>query len=329
MTIEELIQRPVPPEASDLHLVEGFVPLARLHGALRELQGSSLSEERFTALLYTLLTDDLREAFARGLDVDTARSLAGERWRIHGYTQRAGRALSLRRIPNLIPDLAGLGLPDGVHRWASLRSGLVLITGPTGSGKSTTAAALLDLINARDARHVVTIENPIEFLHNNRSCLVSQREVGAHVGSFTDALRSALREDPDIIFVGEMRDLETIRLALQAAETGHLVISTLHTSSAAKTVARVVDVFPAEQQPQIRAILADTLEGVVAQELVVNRQGGRSLVAEVLVATPAVRSLIRDGKTHHLEHVIQTSASVGMRSREASLRGLRERGLLE
>jgi twitching motility protein PilT len=329
MTIEELIQRAVPPEASDLHLVEGYVPRARLHGALRELQGPSISEERFTALLYTLLADDLREAFTRGLDVDTARSLAGERWRIHGYTQRAGRALSLRRIPNLIPDLAGLGLPEGVHRWGALRSGLVLITGPTGSGKSTTAAALLDLINGRDARHVVTIENPIEFLHNNRSCLVSQREVGAHVGSFTDALRSALREDPDIIFVGEMRDLETIRLALQAAETGHLVISTLHTSSAAKTVARVVDVFPAEQQPQIRAILADTLEGIVAQELVVNRQGERSLVAEVLLATPAVRSLIRDGKTHHLEHVIQTSASVGMRSREASLRGLRERGLLE
>jgi twitching motility protein PilT len=205
----------------------------------------------------------------------------------------------------------------------------VLITGPTGSGKSTTAAALLDLINGRDTRHIVTIENPLEFLHANRSCLVSQREVGTHVRSFSDALRSALREDPDIIFVGEMRDLETIRLALQAAETGHLVISTLHTSSAAKTVARIVDVFPSEQQPQIRAILADTLEGIVAQELVVNRQGGRSLIAETLIATPAVRSLIRDGKTHHIEHVIQTSASVGMRSREASIRLLRELGHLD
>jgi twitching motility protein PilT len=205
----------------------------------------------------------------------------------------------------------------------------VLITGPTGSGKSTTAASLIDLINGRDAKHIVTIENPIEFLHANRSCLVSQREVGIHVRSFSDALRSALREDPDIIFVGEMRDLETIRLALQAAETGHLVISTLHTSSAAKTVARIVDVFPSEQQPQIRAILADTIEGIVAQELVVNRQGGRSLVAETLIATPAVRSLIRDGKTYHIEHVIQTSASVGMRSREASIRLLREIGLLD
>jgi len=329
MMIEELIQRPVPPEASDLHLVEGYVPIARLHGALMELQGPSLSGDLFTTLLYTLLTEDIRETFVRGFDVDGACSLAGERWRVHGYTQRAGRALSLRRIPNLIPDLTGLGLPEGVHRWGSLRSGLVLITGPTGSGKSTTAAALLDLINGRDTRHIVTIENPLEFLHANRSCLVSQREVGIHVRSFSDALRSALREDPDIIFVGEMRDLETIRLALQAAETGHLVISTLHTSSAAKTVARIVDVFPSEQQPQIRAILADTIEGIVAQELVVNRQGGRSLVAETLIATPAVRSLIRDGKTHHIEHVIQTSASVGMRSREASIRLLREIGLLD
>ncbi len=329
MTIEELIQRPVPPEASDLHLVEGGVPLARLHGALTKLQGPSISGERFTALLYTLLADDLREVFARGLDVDAARSLAGERWRVHGYTQRAGRALSLRRIPNHIPDLISLGLPEGVHRWSSLRSGLVLITGPTGSGKSTTAASLIDLINGRDAKHIVTIENPIEFLHANRSCLISQREVGGHVSSFSEALRSALREDPDIIFVGEMRDLETIRLALQAAETGHLVISTLHTSSAAKTVDRIVDVFPAEQQPQIRAILADTLEGIVAQELVGNVRGERSLVAEVLLATPAVRSLIRDGKTHHIEHVIQTSASVGMRSREASERILRDLQLLD
>lgn len=329
MTIEELIQRAVPPEASDLHLVEGCVPIARLHGTLVEMEGSSISGERFTALLSTLLADEVREAFARGLDVDAACSLAGERWRVHGYTQRAGRALSLRRIPHHIPDLTSLGVPEGVHRWSCLRSGLVLITGPTGSGKSTTAASLIDLINRRDSKHIVTVENPIEFLHANRSCLVSQREVGAHVRSSSEALRSALREDPDIIFVGEMRDLETIRLALQAAETGHLVISTLHTCSAAKTVARIVDVFPAEQQPQVRALLADTLEGIVAQELVANRQGGRSLVAEVLLATPGIRSLIREGKTHHIEHSIQTSASIGMRSREMSERVLRDLELLD
>lgn len=329
MTIEELLQRPVSPEISDLHLVEGCHPLGRIHGGLIELKGQSLSGELFSALLYTLLPDDLRDAFARGIDVDAACSLAGERWRVHGYTQRAGRALSLRRIPTRIPDLTTLGIPEGVHRWASLRSGLVLITGPTGSGKSSTAASLLDLVNTREARHIVTIEHPIEFLHSNRRCLVSQRDVGTHVMSFSDALRSALREDPDIIFVGEMRDLETIRLALQAAETGHLVISTLHTSSAAKTVARIVDVFPAEQQPQIRAILADTLEGIVAQELVVNRKGGRSLVAEVLIATPAVRSLIREGKAHHIDHVIQTSASLGMRSREMSAQILRALELID
>jgi twitching motility protein PilT len=187
---------------------------------------------------------------------------------------------------------------------------------------------MVNLINSRDAKHIVTIENPIEFVHEMRRSLVSQREVGTHVDTFATALRSALREDPDIIFVGEMRDLETITLALQAAETGHLVISTLHTSSAAKTISRIVDVFPAEQQAHIRTVLADILEGVVAQELVANRHGGRSLVVEVLQATSAVRALIREGKMHHIEHVIQTGASFGMRSRQGSIRLLQEVGLL-
>lgn len=329
MFTEALFQSAQEAGVSDLHIVEGVRPLGRVHGALTELHEGPILEGQFAALLHMLLSEEQREVFAHGRDVDVACSLGGERWRVHGYAQRRGRALSLRRIPSTPPALESLGLPESVLSWPSLRSGLVLITGPTGSGKSTTAASLLDLMNARDSKHIVTIENPIEFVHTNRRCLVSQREVGTHVDSFSGALRSALREDPDIIFVGEMRDLETIRLALQAAETGHLVISTLHTSSAAKTVARIVDVFPAEQQAQIRAVLADSLEGVVAQELVVNRCGSRSLVAEVLLATPAVRSLIREGKTHHLEHVLDTSASSGMRSRAASIRLLRDQGLID
>jgi len=328
MTNEELFQKAVEMEVSDLHLIESFRPRGRVHGVLTELCVEPISDAQFSDLLYILLSEEQRHAFARGLDIDTAHDLVGERWRIHAYTQRGGRALSVRRVPSHPLPLATLGLPESVVSWASLRCGLVLVTGPTGSGKSTTAASILDLINGRDAKHIVAIENPIEFVHTNRRCLVSQREVGTHVDSFSSALRSALREDPDIIFVGEMRDLETILLALQAAETGHLVISTLHTSSAAKTVARIVDVFPAEQQPQIRAVLADTLEGVIAQELVVNRKGGRSLVCEVLQATSAVRSLIRDGKTHHIDHVLETSASSGMWSRAASVRFLRDQGIL-
>lgn len=328
MTSQELFQKAVELKVSDLHVVESFRPLGRVHGVLTELCARPISDAQFSDLLYILLSEEQRQAFARGLDIDTAHDLFGDRWRIHAYTQRGGRALSLRRVPSHPLPLATLGLPESVDSWASLRCGLLLVTGPTGSGKSTTASSILDLINGRDPKHIVTIEDPIEFVHANRRSLVSQREVGVHVESFSSALRSALREDPDIIFVGEMRDLETIRLALQAAETGHLVISTLHTSSAAKTVARIVDVFPAEQQPQIRAVLADTLEGIVAQELVPNRQGGRSLVSEVLVATPGVRSLIRDGKTHHIDHVLETSASSGMRSRAASVRFLRNQGII-
>jgi twitching motility protein PilT len=214
-----------------------------------------------------------------------------------------------------------------LEQFSRLDRGLVLITGATGSGKSTTAAAILDTINRHEASHIVTIEDPIEFVHESQRSLVSQREVGVHTASFSHALRAALREDPDVIFVGEMRDLETVRLALQAAETGHLVISTLHTASAAKTITRIIDVFPAEQQPQVRMILSEAVEGIVSQELVVAPGRGRVVVSEVLVATPSVRALIRDGKTHQLEHVMQTSSGAGMQTREACLRLLRSRGV--
>ena len=328
MNIGTLFQKAVEAHVSDLHFVEGAVPLGRLHGSLVELSGVPLSADRFTTLLHTLLSERQREALNNGLDVDASCYLGGERWRVHGYTKKTGKAFSLRRIPLHPPALDGLGLPAGVHAWTTLRHGLVLVTGPTGSGKTTTAASMIDLINKRDAKHIVTIENPIEFVHSAKRSLVSQREVGVHVDSFSSALRSALREDPDIIFVGEMRDLETIRLALQAAETGHLVISTLHTSSAAKTVSRIIDAFPPEQHLQIRTLLAETLEGIVAQELVSNRHGERSLVSEVMIATTPIRALIREGKTHHIDHVMQTSVTTGMVTRELSVRRLREQGLL-
>jgi twitching motility protein PilT len=329
MIIEEIVAQAVSRDASDLHLVEGEPPRARVAGALEELDRERVSADRFTTFLHSLLSERERDALTGGVEVDTACAVGNERWRVHAYLQRRGRALSMRRIPSRPSALETLGLPESVARCSLVRRGLVLITGPTGSGKSTTAAALIDQITKRDPKHIVTIEHPIEFVFESERALVSQREVGTHVASWAHALRAALREDPDVIFVGEMRDLETIQLALVAAETGHLVISTLHTSSAAHTIARIVDVFPAEQQPQVRAALAETLEGIVAQELVVNRRGGRSVVSEVLIATPAVRALIREGKAHHVDHVLQTSAGSGMVTREMSIRGLQERGEIE
>lgn len=329
MIIEEIVARAVSRDASDLHIVEGELPRVRVSGALVGLPGERVTTDHFVMFMHALLSEGERDALNRGVEVDTACAVGNGRWRVHAYLQRRGRALSMRRIPGRPPALETLGLPESVARFCGARRGLVLITGPTGSGKSTTAAALIDQIAKRDPKHIVTIESPIEFVFESERALVSQREVGTHVATCAHALRAALREDPDVIFVGEMRDLETIQLALIAAETGHLVISTLHTSSAAQTIARIVDVFPAEQQPQVRNALSETLEGIVAQELVVNRRGGRSVVSEVLIATPAVRALIREGKTHHVEHVLQTSAGSGMMTREMSLRGLQERGDLE
>jgi twitching motility protein PilT len=314
--------------ASDLHLRSGDIPMVRVDGALVKCGTEIISEAGVQNFLCNVLSSDELATLKQRVEVDGAFTSSHGRWRFNVYHFMHGVGLSLRRLPLTVPALGQLGLPEAVGQFAHLNRGLVLITGATGSGKSTTAAALLDVINRSSESHIVTIEDPIEYVHESVRSLVSQREVGTHTKSFSQALRSALREDPDVIFVGEMRDLETVRLTLQAAETGHLVISTLHTAGAAKTVARVVDVFPAEQQAMVRMMFAEAVEGIVSQELVVCNGGGRVVVSEVLVATSSVRSLIRDGKTHQLEHVMQTSSGVGMQTREASLRSLRARGLL-
>lgn len=329
MLFDELLDLACDAQASDMHLSSGVAPILRVGGGLERCAAASLTPTLIKDYVSRIFSNDDVAAFQRGVEVDGAFSTLHGRWRAHAYHNSQGGAISLRRLPLYVPALEELGLPEVVRRMTSLERGLVLITGPTGSGKSTTAASMLGRINQNDARHIVTIEDPIEFLHQSKRSLVSQRQVGAHTASFADALRAALREDPDVIFVGEMRDLETIRLALQAAETGHLVISTLHTSSASKTIARIIDVFPAEQQAHVRAVLSETLEGVIAQELVPAVGKGMVVVSEVLVATPAVRSVIRDGKTHQLDNIMQTSLGVGMQSREACLRSLQSAGMIK
>jgi twitching motility protein PilT len=268
-------------------------------------------------------------AFERGEEVDFSFEHAhGERFRGNLFRQRGSLALSLRRISPTVRTLEELGLPASLRDLMNNERGLVLIAGATGSGKTTTASALLDEINSKIPAHIITIEDPIEVLHPHKRCLVSQREVGRDTPSFSSALRAALREDPDVIFVGEMRDVETTRLALLAAETGHLVISTLHASSAPKAVDRVIDIFPPHEQPQVRALFADTLSIVLAQELIPRSCGGVTPLAEILVATPAVRSLIREGRVHQLENVMHTSTRIGMQTREQHLQLLCARGVV-
>jgi twitching motility protein PilT len=328
MVLDGLLQSDCQMGGSDLHVRAGNVPVVRVDGSLVPSGIGAISQAEVEEFLSSVLAPEALAAYSKRVEVDSAFTSAHGRWRCNVYHTMNGVGLSLRRLPLTVPSLDHLGLPEVVREFTHLSRGLVLITGATGSGKSTTAAALLDTINQEQARHILTIEDPIEYVHSPKRSLVSQREVGTHTASFPQALRSALREDPDVLFVGEMRDLETIRLALQAAETGHLVISTLHTASAAKTIARVVDVFPAEQQGMVRMILAEAIEGIVSQELIPRVGGGRVVVSEVLTAPPGVRALIRDGKTHQLEHVMQTSSGAGMQTREASLRGLRARGVV-
>ena len=331
MDVAELLIQTKERGGSDLHLSAGSHPMMRLHGELTPIDDRVLSRDDVHRMIYEVLADEQRRAFEESRDFDFAIEL-GEvaRFRVNVFHQRNGEGAVFRVIPTQIRSFQELGLPDVMQTLALRENGLVLVTGPTGSGKSTTLAAMVDLINYTTRKHIITLEDPIEFVHRSKSCLVNQREIGSHTRSFAAALRAALREDPDVILVGEMRDLETISLALTAAETGHLVFGTLHTKSAPKTIDRVIDAFPPGQQQQIRVQLAESLQGVLSQVLLPTKdQKGRVAALEIMVATVAIRNLIREAKTHQMPSSIQTGTQLGMQSLEQALRNLVMQGRIE
>ena len=300
--------------ASDLHLSTGAPPIFRLHGDMVRLNFKSLSHEELTAILFEILSEKQREEFESRRDLDFAYAIHGfARFRGNVFMQHKGIGAVFRIIPAKILSADDLGLPEGVRKMTLLKKGLVLVTGPTGSGKSTTLAAMIDLINSTRQDHILTLEDPLEFIHENKESLLNQRQIGEHSESFSAALRAALREDPDVILVGEMRDLETISLAMTAAETGHLVFGTLHTNSASKTVDRIIDAFPKDGQEQVRTMLSESLRGVVCQQLLKTAEGkGRVAAMEIMTGTPAVANLIREGKTFQIPSIIQTGKKDGM-----------------
>jgi twitching motility protein PilT len=330
MDITELLVLTREREASDLHLTVGTPPSLRIHGKLVRLDYPPLTAGSLHEMLYDVLTDEHKARFEDTHDLDLSLELQNVgRFRVNVFVQRLGEAAVFRLIPTALKSLDQLGMPAILRTLAAKDRGLMLVTGPTGSGKSTTLSAMIDLMNTERTDHIITIEDPIEFVHQHKSCLVNQREVGPHTKSFSAALRSSLREDPDIILVGEMRDLETIQMALTAAETGHLVLATLHTNSAAQTVNRVIDVFPPHQQEQIRVQLSEALLGILAQTLIPRVDGrGRVAAIEMLVATSAIRNLIREGKTFQIPSMIETGMKEGMTSLDQCLRDLLRRGLI-
>lgn len=319
--IDQFLRLMVQQKGSDLHLTCGSPPILRLHGELTRIKFRELSSQDMQALFYEIMTADQRSDFEAKHDIDFAYEIADvARFRVNVFMQRKGIGAVLRTIPSKVLSADDLALPDAVRNLCKLNKGLVLVTGPTGSGKSTTLAAMVDLINETRADHVLTIEDPIEFVHQNKRGLVNQREIGNHTASFSAALRAALREDPDVILVGEMRDLETISLGITAAETGHVVFGTLHTNSAAKTVDRIINAFPADEQEQIRAMLAETLRGVVSQQLLRKADGqGRVAALEILVGTPAIGNLIREGKTFQIPNMMQTGRKDGMQMMDQAI----------
>jgi len=300
--------------ASDLHLSSGSPPIFRLHGDMIRLNFKSLSHEELKVIIFEILSEKQQSDFETRKDLDFAYAIPGmARFRGNIFMQHKGIGAVFRIIPSKILTADDLGLPEGVRKFTQLKKGLVLVTGPTGSGKSTTLAAMIDLINSSRKEHILTLEDPLEFIHENKESLLNQRQIGEHSESFTAALRAALREDPDVILVGEMRDLETISLAMTAAETGHLVFGTLHTNSAAKTIDRIIDAFPRDGQEQIRSMLSESLKGVVCQQLLKTVEGkGRIAAMEIMVGTPAVANLIREGKTFQIPSIIQTARKDGM-----------------
>lgn len=330
LRIEVLLEEVVRRRASDLHLQVGLPPMLRIDGSLVPVAGfNPLDEASVETLVFAILDQDQRQILLKDKEFDFSFAFGTlGRFRVNAYHERGNLAAALRLIPNEIKSINELGLPGTVLNFADFPRGLVLITGPTGSGKSTTLAALVDKINTERAQHIITIEDPIEFTHKSKKSVVVQREVHYDTYSFSAALRSSLRQDPDVVLIGEMRDLETISAAITIAETGHLVFATLHTNSAAQSIDRMIDVFPPHQQPQVRAQLSNILMAIVSQRLIPAIGGGRIAAAEILVANPAVRNIIREGKSHQLDAIIQTGAEQGMQTMDRTLASLVQAGTI-
>ena len=330
MEISELLAFSVKNKASDLHLSAGLPPMIRVHGDIRRINVPALSNQEVRAMVYDIMSDAQRKAYEEFLEVDFSFELRDvARFRVNAFNQERGAGAVFRTIPSVVLTLEELEAPRIFKDISENPRGLVIVTGPTGSGKSTTLAAMVDYVNENQFSHILTIEDPIEFVHKSKKCLINQREVGPHTHGFAQALRSALREDPDVILVGEMRDLETIRLALTAAETGHLVFATLHTSSAAKTIDRVVDVFPAAEKEMVRSMLSESIRAVISQTLLKRKDGsGRVAVHEIMIGTPAIRNLIRENKIAQMYSSIQTGQNLGMQTLDQALADLVRRNII-
>jgi len=330
MDITELLAFGVKNKASDLHLSAGLPPMIRVHGDIRKINLPAMLHTEVHAMVYDIMNDGQRKFYEENKEIDFSFEIPGlARFRVNAFVHQRGAGAVMRTIPSKILTLADLKAPKILESIADYPRGMVLVTGPTGSGKSTTLAAMVNHRNEHEMGHILTVEDPIEFVHESKKCLVNQREVGAHTHSFQNALRSALREDPDIILVGEMRDLETIRLAMSAAETGHLVFGTLHTSSAAKTIDRIIDVFPADEKEMVRAMLSESLRAVISQTLLKTKDGtGRVAAHEIMICTPAIRNLIREAKVPQMYSSIQTGGALGMQTLDQCLQDLVKRNVV-
>lgn len=330
MDIAELLDFSVKHNASDLHLSAGVPPMLRIDGDMRKLEMDAFNHAEVHALIFDIMNDAQRSEYEENLEIDFSFELPNVgRFRVNAFNQSRGCAAVFRTIPMTIPSFEDISAPEIFEKISNYEKGLVLVTGPTGSGKSTTLAAMVDYINRNHKKHILTIEDPIEFTHPNKKCLVNQREVHRDTHSFEASLRSALREDPDVILVGELRDKETISLALTAAETGHLVFGTLHTSSAAKTIDRIIDVFPGADKDMVRSMMSESLRAVIAQKLLKRNGGGRVACHEVMIATPAIRNLIREDKVAQMLSMIQTGSATGMQTMEQAARQLLMQGLVD